>query len=182
MQQRLERYQQAVAASSSPHVKPPQTPESRPPLAEKPVADRSPWSDALRSSISFSTATPSRSHAAPSTPAKRDWQAEELPESPTDSKPHSGPVFLHRPPTPGKDILNGAALLQTPYSGHSSLAEVNLKGQKQKPPGYLGAYMESSARPDRLAAGHKQRNAGYMAGLPRPKERESPFVAGLQAN
>ena len=111
------------------------------------------------------------------TPAKRESALgeEEPAESPTDSKPHGGPVFLHRPPTPGKDIINGATLLQ-PHSFHSSLA--NPKVQKQKPPGYLGASAGATSRPDL-----RQRSAGYMGGLPRPRGNGGEtFVAGLQAN
>jgi hypothetical protein len=178
-QHRLQRYQDAVLALS-PQVKQPQTPEPR--------APRRGWGGASVQPppISISTATPSKSHAAPATPVTHAPRQEELAESPT-AEPHGGPVFLQRPPTPGKDVLNGAELLQSDFQADGFRLPLHgVKGQKQKPPGYLGAgsYHSSHARQDHAVSGlhREQRNAGYMGGLPRGLEREGFLVPGLQAD
>ena len=179
-QNRLQRYQEAVEASSPQvkhQVKPPQTPQPR-----QPLSSRRGWGGGA-----VSTATPSKSHAAPATPVTHHAPGREEPaESPT-AEPHGGPVFLHRPPTPGKDVLNGATLLQSDLQADGfRLSLHGLKAQKQKPPGYLGAggHHSSHAREDHAVAGlqRERRNAGYMGGLPRGLEREGFLVPGLQAD
>ena len=121
MQQRLTRYSQAVAAaaSPSPHSRPPITPESRTPESRLPSVQRL---LSTPQTLSVSTTTPSKTHAAPSTPKQQ--KLENLEESPTNSQPHTGPVFLRRAATPGKEMLG---------------ARNRPEAHKEKPLKYLGA-------------------------------------------
>lgn len=128
MQERLLRYQQAVAQSSTPEraVLPPKTPPPHRTLLSQRCD--------LATVLSVSTTTPSKTHAAPITPAKTQMQ-EDLPESPTNSQPHTGPVFLRRPHTPGKELVG--------KYGHSAVSVGAAGGfpvsaNPQKPAGYLG--------------------------------------------
>jgi len=126
MQQRLTRYSQAVAAaaSPSPHSRPPITPESRTPESRLPSAQR--LLSTLQT-LSVSTTTPSKTHAAPSTPKQQ--QLENLEESPTNSQPHTGPVFLRRAATPGKEMLCAGAGNRPQVHKAKPLAYLGAKGQ-----------------------------------------------------
>eukprot|EP00802_Teleaulax_amphioxeia_P013147 Tamp_13195.p1 GENE.Tamp_13195~~Tamp_13195.p1 ORF type:complete len:560 (-),score=37.92 Tamp_13195:62-1594(-) len=113
MQSRLERYQQAVA-QASPTVASPKTPE----------ISRASFAQRRHTALAISTATPSKSHTAPTTPAKADVHAPA--ESPTNSQPHTGPVFNRRPPTPAHGLRKPSSALQ-------------VNPAQAKPAGYLGA-------------------------------------------
>jgi hypothetical protein len=89
--------------------------EQRTPLAEH-RRDASNLPSPAHATYATSAATPSKSHAAPATPYSRKTEKHEdyeCAESPTNSQPHTGPIFLKRPPTPSKPVGPAAA---TPHT------------------------------------------------------------------
>jgi hypothetical protein len=85
--------------------------EQRTPLAEH-RRDASNMPSPAHATYATSATTPSKSHAAPATPYSRKTEKREdyeCAESPTNSQPHTGPIFLKRPPTPAKPVAPAAA-------------------------------------------------------------------------